>query len=424
MKLLKIVILCFSLLFSAFSLSAQSIWGGSVVNFVQGTTNLTNTIAEERSNPEMALSSSSGDDHINFVSLGFAGEITIKMSQPIRNGEGNDLKIWETTYNSPSCNVYPERAWVFASQDGCNFVSLGLICQDSELDLGDLNWALYIKILDASPFEGFRRQGEVDAYDVDAIEGFYLETEMVPTSLQSGFATSVIEYTQGTRKNGTPITVARTNPQMALGVPQGTDVINFVSLGFGGQLIVGLDFVKFNQPGWDLQFIETSFGNPTCQNYPEKAFIEVSKDLINWSFAEIVCLDSYVDVQSTDWFQYIRITDRSAASQFSGSADGYDVDGILTIQDCQTQLSRRVDYDDVLTPDEDIEDILFPNPFDHTINLNISEEVQISIMDYSGRRLQTLKATGKFEVDLKPGYYYFEVRQKNGTTSMHKLVKR
>ena len=424
MKLLKNVILCFSLLFSAFSLSAQSIWGGSVVNFVQGTTNLTNTIAEERSNPEMALSSSSGDDQINFVSLGFGGQITIEMSQPIKNGDGNDLKIWETTFEPTSCTFYPERARVFASQDGCNFISLGQTCQDGEFDLGTLNWARYIRVIDESPIFGFRRHGEVDAYDVDAIEGFYLETEMVPTSLQSGFATSVIEYTQGTRKNGTPITVARTNPQMALGVPQGTDVINFVSLGFGGQLIVGLDFVKFNQPGWDLQFIETSFGNPTCQNYPEKAFIEVSKDLINWSFAEIICLDSYVDVQSTDWFQYIRITDRSAASQFSASADGYDVDGILTIQDCQTQLSRRVDYDDVLTPDEDIEDVLFPNPFDHTINLNISEEVQISIMDYSGRRLQTLKATGKFEVDLKPGYYYFEVRQKNGTTSMHKLVKR
>ena len=424
MKLLKNLTLCFSLLISQFSLSAQSIWGGSVVNFVQGTTNLTNTIAEERSNPEMALSSSSGDDQINFVSLGFGGQITIEMSQPIKNGEGNDLKVWETTFAPTNCTIYPERARVFASQDGCNFITLGQTCQDGEFDLSTLNWARYIRIIDESPIFGFRRHGEVDAYDVDAIEGFYLETEMVPTSLQSGFVTSVIEYTQGTRKNGTPITVARTNPQMALGVPQGTDVINFVSLGFGGQLIVGLDFVKFNQPGWDLQFIETSFGNPTCQNYPEKAFIEVSKDLINWSFAEIICLDSYVDVQSTDWFQYIRITDRSAASQFSASADGYDVDGILTIQDCQTQLSRRVDYDDVLTPDEDIEDVLFPNPFDHTINLNISEEAQISIMDYSGRRLQTLKATGKFEVDLKPGYYYFEVRQKNGTTSMHKLVKR
>ena len=424
MKLLKNLTLCFSLLISQFSLSAQSIWGGSVVNFVQGTTNLTNTIAEERSNPEMALSSSSGDDQINFVSLGFGGQITIEMSQPIKNGEGNDLKVWETTFAPTNCTIYPERARVFASQDGCNFITLGQTCQDGEFDLGPLNLSRYIRVIDESQIFGFRRHGEVDAYDVDAIEGFYLETEMVPTSLQSGFVTSVIEYTQGTRKNGTPITVARTNPQMALGVPQGTDVINFVSLGFGGQLIVGLDFVKFNQPGWDLQFIETSFGNPTCQNYPEKAFIEVSKDLINWSFAEIICLDSYVDVQSTDWFQYIRITDRSAASQFSASADGYDVDGILTIQDCQTQLSRRVDYDDVLTPDEDIEDVLFPNPFDHTINLNISEEVQISIMDYSGRRLQTLKATGKFEVDLKPGYYYFEVRQKNGTTSMHKLVKR
>jgi len=424
MKLFKNLTLCFSLLFSGFAASAQSIWGGSVVNFVQGTTNLTNPVVEERSNPELALGSTVQSDDMNFVSLGFRGQITIEMSQPIHNGEGPDLKIWETTFEPTSCNLYPERAYIFASQDGCNFISLGLVCQDAQLDLGPLNWAKYIRIIDQSPVNGFRRYGEVDAYDVDAVEGFYLETEMAPTSLQSGFATSVVEYTPGLRKNGTPITVARTNPEMALGIPQGTDVTNFVSLGFGGSLVLGFDFVKFNQPGWDLQFIETSFGNPSCQNYPEKAFIEVSKDLINWSFVEVICLDSYVDVQSVDWFQYIRITDRSAASQFSASADGYDVDGVLTIQDCQTSLSRRVDYDDVLTPDDDVEDVLFPNPFDHTINLNTSEEVEVSIMDYSGRRLQTLKVSEKFEVDLKPGYYYFEVRQKNGTTSMHKLVKR
>lgn len=68
--------------------------------------------------------------------------------------------------------------------------------------------------------------------------------------------------------------------------------------------------------------------------------------------------------------------------------------------------------------------MLYPNPFDRIINLNLSEEVQVSIMDYCGRKLQTLNVQGKFEVDLKSGYYYFEVRQKNGITSMHKLVKR
>lgn len=425
MKLLKNLTLCFSLLISQFSLSAQSIWGGSVVNFTQGLTNLENPITEERSNPETSLGSTSGSDEMNFVSLGFGGQITIEMSQPIRNGEGNDLKVWESTYPPTSCELYPEKALVFASQDGCNFILLGTICQDGELDLGGLNWAKYIRIIDQSQINSFRRLGEVDAFDVDAVEGFYLESEMTPTSLQSGFATSVIEYSPALRKNGTPIAASRTNPEMALGVPQGTDVVNFVSLGFGGTLILGFDFVKFNQPGWDLQLVETTFGNPTCEGYSEKVLVEVSKDLLTWDFVEAICLDGYVDVQSTDWFQYVKLTDRSPASQFSGSADGYDVDGILTIQDCPLVQTRKVvDYDDILTPDEEVEDVLFPNPFDHTINLNISEEVEVSIMDYAGRRIKTLKATGKFEVDLKPGYYYFEVRQKNGTTSMHKLVKR
>lgn len=157
MKLLKKIILVLGLYLLNYSLSAQSIWGESVVNFRQGTTNLFSPVETERSNPNLSLGETINSDELNFVSLGFEGEITIKMSNPIRNGQGNDLKIWETTYDSLNCNVYPERAWVFASQDGCNFVSLGLICQDSELDLGDLNWALYVKILDVSPFNGFNR---------------------------------------------------------------------------------------------------------------------------------------------------------------------------------------------------------------------------------------------------------------------------
>ena len=93
-KLIVITCLCF-LHISSY---AQSIWGGEVVNFQQGTTNLINPIVEERSNPSRAIGSNTNADESNFVSLGFGGSITIKMSEPIRNGEGLDLKIWETTY--------------------------------------------------------------------------------------------------------------------------------------------------------------------------------------------------------------------------------------------------------------------------------------------------------------------------------------
>lgn len=425
MKVLKkliFVTLCFLNLTSY----SQSIWGGQVVDFQQGTTNLINPVVAERSDSSKSLGITTNPDELNFVSLGFGGSITIKMIKPIKNGEGSDLKIWETTYGSPSCNVYPEKAWVFASQDGCNFLPLGLICQDDELDLGDLNWANYIKIVDASSFDGFKRQGEVDGYDVDAIEGYYLETEMSPTSLQSGFATGVVEYLPGNRQNGTPIVSSRTNPLNSLGVPQGTEVVNFVSLGFGGQLVLSLDYAKFNQPGWDLQLVETTYGNPICDDYPESVQIEVSKDLENWEYVDEVCLDGYVDVQFTDWFRYIRLMDRSPKTQFSGSADGYDVDGVLTIQDCQTLQSRRVEYDNIFTPNEETEDILYPNPFSDVIYLtNPKEEVTINVMDFVGRKVKSFRGTDKFDVsDLKSSYYYFEVNYPDGSKNISKLIKR
>jgi len=429
MKKLKKIIFISLCLLSITSYS-QSIWGGEISSFQQSTTNLANPIIEERSNPNKSLGTTTNTDELNFVSLGFGGSITIKMSQPIKNGEGFDLKIWETTFGSPSCNVYPEKAWVFASQDGCNFIPLGIICQDDELDLGELNWANYIRIVDTSPYDGFKRYTEADGYDVDAIEGYYLETESTPTSLQSGFATGVVEYIPGNRQNGTPISLARTNPLNALGIPQGNQVVNFVSLGFGGCLILSLDYVKFNQPGWDLQLTETTYGNPICEDYPEKVYIEVSKDLENWEYVDIICLDGYVDVQFTDWFKYIRLTDRSSHLDFSGSADGYDVDGILVIQDCQTeqnqtQYQKIVDVDDIFTSNEDTEDILYPNPFSDVIYLTNSEEVVINVLDFSGKKVKTFKGTEKFDVsDLKYSYYYFEVNHPDGSKTISKLIKR
>jgi hypothetical protein len=422
-KLKKIIIV--ALCFLSLTGYSQSIWGGEVVDFKQGTTNLNSSIIEERSDSIKSLGMTTNSDDENFVSLGFGGSITIRMSQPIKNGDGFDLKIWETTYESPSCERYPEKAFVFASQDGCNFLPLGLVCQDEELDLKDLNWANYIRIIDVSPTNGFIRYGEVDAYDLDAVEGYYLETVMEPTELKSGYATGVIQYTQGTRKNGTPIALSRTNPLNALGIPQGNDLVNFVSLGFGGSLILSLDFAKFNQPGWDLQLIETTYGNPSCLDYPEKVFVEVSKDLENWEYVDILCLDGYIDVQNIDWFKYVRLTDRSAATKFSESADGYDVDGVLVIQDCETLQSRIVERDDIFTPDEESDDILYPNPFSDVIYLTNPQEVTINVMDFAGRKVKSFTGSEKFDVsDLRSSYYYFEINYPDGTKNISKLIKK
>jgi hypothetical protein len=48
----------------------------------------------------------------------------------------------------------------------------------------------------------------------------------------------------------------------ALGAPQGTDVVNFVSLGFGGQITLTFDYLIYDKPGTDLTIVETSYSNP------------------------------------------------------------------------------------------------------------------------------------------------------------------
>ncbi|MFN4123884.1 MAG: hypothetical protein ACK4GL_11340, partial [Flavobacteriales bacterium] len=131
----------------------------AVVSYFPGKQNNGSDIPEAFNNPENALGEPQNSDEAvpdaqaNYVSLGFGGSITLKMSGNIKNGEGSDIKVVETTYSNMSgnCNRYPERVKAFASQDGCNWVYLGEGCQDAEFDLGPLNWARFIRLVDSSP---------------------------------------------------------------------------------------------------------------------------------------------------------------------------------------------------------------------------------------------------------------------------------
>ncbi|MFN5318771.1 MAG: T9SS type A sorting domain-containing protein, partial [Bacteroidia bacterium] len=286
----------------------------------------------------------------------------------------------------------------YASQDGCNWIWLGDACQDVDFDLGSLAWAQYIKLVDISPVSAvYQGVPNADAYDVDGImclNGY--EENPVPAVVTVG-ADEVVSYTQGLRKNGTPITASRTNATNALGAPQGTDVVNFVSLGFGGSITLKYNYVVFDNPAAnDLIITETSFGNPSCASYPEKAEIEGSLDGINWVSLGEVCLDGQVDIAAAGAIQYIRITDRSAASSFGGSADGYDVDGVVVINSLCAPTSTARFADNIETPNEVVGVEVYPNPFQNETVVAITtgdmdNSATITVSNYLGQTVQTGK---------------------------------
>ncbi|MBL8164923.1 MAG: hypothetical protein JNJ61_23270 [Anaerolineae bacterium] len=154
--------------------------------------------------------------------------------------------------------------------------------------------------------------------------------------LAYGDAVVAGSFVQGTRSDGHPVATERSNPNLAVGAPEGTDGLNFVALGFGGQVVLRFNSPRFANPyGPDIQVIETSFGNPADAAYPESAETSVSQDGINF-----VVLGNDIQDQSWElpagmsWFQYVKIRDTTdvfvwKAGHF-GTGDGFDVDGVKT----------------------------------------------------------------------------------------------
>ncbi|MFH1163032.1 MAG: LamG-like jellyroll fold domain-containing protein [Pseudomonadota bacterium] len=141
-------------------------------------------------------------------------------------------------------------------------------------------------------------------------------------------AATVISYLPGSRKDGTPILSERGHPENALGAPQGTDEVNFVTLGFGGSIVLGFDSQIVNRQGNDFRITETSYGQQTCASYPETAHVYASKDGITWEDLGTGCLDSEFDLGALDMANYVKVVDASNPGDFADGEDGFDVDGI------------------------------------------------------------------------------------------------
>jgi len=397
--------------------------------------------------PNMALSEPQDNDnspYINAVSLGFGGTLVLKMSNPIKNGPGNDFKVFETSggLTSAICQKHPERIMAFASQDGCNWVYAGTGCQDVEFDLGELNWASYIKLIDVSPINGIY-QGEIvpNGYDVDGVvclNGY--ETDPVMQDLGAFYAMGYSDFNQGFRRNGSAVPADRSNPANILGEPQNNHTVNFVSLGFGGSIILELGYVVFDKPGNDIKIVETSFGNPSCTSYPEKASVEVSLDKNQWiTLGATLCQDGTLDLGmgGVKAVKYLRVTDRTLASKFNGTADGYDIDGVVVLQPgCTLNPNAITESPSVGTADEPLLSLIH-GPNADLYYLSAPDEVIASRLSYKITNLagQTL-SEGVLNTDdavsslplirmegLQTGIYFVTVNSDQFTETI-KLLKR
>ena len=439
--------------------STHGCYASEVISYTPAKRNDGSSIPAANRVSTKALGFPEGDNSTNYVSLGFGGEIVLRFESAVANGTGNDIAITETTLNNQNCNRYPEKVDVFASQDGCHYTFIGRGCQDSQFDLGAMTWAKYIKLKDVSPVNHPFNNEVADGYDLDGIACLHGTAVEINDGLVFGSAQEVIQYNQGTRKNGSPIHPTRVNPINALGIPQNDDLsIDFVSLGFNGSLTLKFDYVVFNQEGNDLWVVETSFGAPDCQTYPEAAYFEGSLNGETWYPMGIVCLDGTIDIGDGIYaIQYVRISDRSPMAQFPNSADGFDLDGILVLNEiCQVASNpsgnvnpssikqttnsitpNRISfYDNNEIPDEIAEISVGPNPFQSTFKLHyetgtINEKIDVNIYNYVGQLvykqlLQIPKNTlseQEINVEHLPRGVYILSVESSGQKQSLKLIK-
>jgi hypothetical protein len=142
-------------------------------------------------------------------------------------------------------------------------------------------------------------------------------------------ATTNESFAQGLQKNGNLVNVLRSDPSDALGATDG----EFVSLGYGGEIVVG--FTQ-NMSG-NLSLAVKEF---TTSAYPlETADVYVSTDSTGpWTFVgEATNNEGVVDEPTilaiAQCYQYVQIIDTTDGDLHNDTSDGFDVDSLTAEYD-------------------------------------------------------------------------------------------
>lgn len=160
------------------------------------------------------------------------------------------------------------------------------------------------------------------------------------TATGTTYANTVDSYSQGLRKNGTPVLPVRSNPAAALGAPQTTGTpydpdttpTNFFSLGFGGEIVVGFDGYIVNNGGPEVKDFEVTGGS----SYPDEKVHVFAAQATSGPWTQIAVAaprDSQFDLGPLPWAKFIKLVDASDKSDpgFEPEADGFDLDAVAAI---------------------------------------------------------------------------------------------
>jgi hypothetical protein len=247
---------------------------------------------------------------------------------------------------------------------------------------------------------------------------------------------SVEEQVQGKRNNGTPVDGDRSDPNAVLGTPEFSNTPGgFYSLGFGGYIVIKLDGAIEDRPGNDLRISETTYNSPNpqnCNNYPERARISVSNDLLSFTDVGEICQDGEVDIYPLSCVMYVKITDITDPRGFGGQiVDGFDVDGIQCINTpsnarMEAPVAADKNNTNVAVKQSRASLDVYPNPADNFLSITLEATVaadvlNVSLVDLMGREIRTVSVTPEttrhmMEIGLdglNSGVYMIRVTGKN-----------
>lgn len=152
------------------------------------------------------------------------------------------------------------------------------------------------------------------------------------------WASAAHNYVQGLQEDGSPLPLDRTNTANALGAPQNDDsfpdTINFVSLGFGGQLTLSFGEQFKDNIYWYETTFGASFGhfeyadlyvgtgaNALSATYH---FVGNLSNLVEGVPASLATVQGNTGINAWDFVKFVD------TSSFIGLpyADGFDIDGV------------------------------------------------------------------------------------------------
>ena len=167
----------------------------------------------------------------------------------------------------------------------------------------------------------------------------------VPDGAAGPWADNVIEFTQGKQADGNPVRIARSDPEAALGVAEGTlaPETNWFSIGFGGHIVLHFENDICNGAGesdLDISFVEATIEEPNP--YPNEVIrVFVSPDNVTYTEVGTLNKDGALALPAsvTVAQHYVKIVDITNKDDYVGpsapqqrpDADGYDLDGVKAL---------------------------------------------------------------------------------------------